>query len=98
MTPTWELEVGGKVVGTLRVRGPDQPFFLCDFEPSPEFESVRSLFAEELRLLNGDQMDAWNEAYERILSRGLRLRSVETGEVLDELLLHIDGHEAWFRC
>lgn len=81
----------------MRRVGIDQPFVQCTFEATPAFESVRSLFDEELRLVNDDQIDEWMVAYERLTARGLRLRSVATGEAVEDVLVHVEGDRAWFR-
>ena len=94
----WLVEIGGSVVGKVRSRDLDMPFVLCAFEPMPQFEPVRHLFRIELELLNADRMEEWQVAYDRIWSQGLKLRSVESGQTLDEVVLHIEGRAAWFRC
>jgi hypothetical protein len=94
----WLVEIGGTVVGKIRGRDLDMPFVLCEFEPMPQFESVRHLFRNELELLNADRMDEWQVAYDRIWSQGLKLHAVESGQTVDEVLLHIEGRTAWFRC
>ncbi|HYW71121.1 MAG TPA: hypothetical protein VE961_08810 [Pyrinomonadaceae bacterium] len=68
----------------------------------PAFENFRPLFIEELRLadaglVDADQIEQWEVAYERITSAGLRLFDTEQDNFIDEFLLHIDGDEAWFR-
>ena len=82
---------------SVRKTGTDQPFLLGEFQPTPEYASVRELFADELRLLDAGQVDEWEVAYERISSRTLVLRAVETGETINDPLVHINDREAWFR-
>ena len=91
-----------ELLGTLRSYSTDFPWVNCKFEPLPAFENLRPLFSEELRLLDaglgdGDQVEKWEAAYNRITSAGLRLFDVEKEDYIDEFLLHIDGDEAWFR-
>ncbi len=67
----------------------------CKFEPAASFAELKPLFDDELRLLNRDDMRAWEEAYEKI--RALKLQLVNGENEIGEFLLHIDGDEAWFR-
>ncbi|WP_247675084.1 hypothetical protein [Micromonospora sp. M51] len=58
---------------------------------------VRTLFAKELRLLDGVDEDAesWERAYEAVRNT-VTLRYPD-GQEVPEFLLHIDGNEAWWR-
>lgn len=91
----YELRRGDDVLGKLTSCTPDFPWLFCKFEPCDSFAEQRALFEEELRLLNAEDMVAWEEVYEKI--RALNLRLVSAEEALGEFLLHIDGDEAWFR-
>jgi hypothetical protein len=96
------LKRADELLGTLRSYSTDFPWVNCRFEPLPAFEDVRPLFDEELRLLDtglvdSDQVEQWEIAYNRITSIGLRLFDIEQENYIDEFLLHIRGDEAWFR-
>ena len=93
-----ELKYGERLLGTLRAHGQDFPWTNCEFEPKELFQSVRILFAEELKLLNADDMEAWESAYGRIAAIGLGLVDVQCGDEISQFILHIEGNEAWFRC
>ena len=69
----------------------------------PEFATVRDLFARELALLRANenddaaQWDDWEEVYETLVEPGLKLRGAEGVLGGGDLLIHIDGNEAWWR-
>ena len=88
---------GEQLLGVLLLKTPDFPWLFCDFTPTPAFEDVRSYFDDELKLLEADAMDAWERAYKRVNSLGLRLIDVENEKDVGEFILHIRGNEAWFR-
>jgi hypothetical protein len=67
------------------------------FSPTADFDDVRPLFEEELRLLNADQMDAWIPAWDNIDRVGLRLEPLSGGTPITNVLIHIDGAVAWWR-
>jgi len=98
---SWQLWQGDILLGTLVLTHLDQPFVYASFEATEAFEDVRGLFDEELRLLEDATtdvlMDAWGEAYDRVDSLGLSLKSLDGAEPITQLLLHIRGRDAWFR-
>lgn len=92
-------------LGTLDLYDLDQPWWYCHFVPTSAFEAVRHLFVAELAAFEADEavrmsghMDAGlqDEAYKAIDALKLRL-VVDDGQIIDTLLLHIEGDEAWFR-
>jgi hypothetical protein len=93
----YQLRRGNDVLGRLTSCAPDFPWMCCKFEPSASFAEMKQLFDDELRLLNGEDTIAWEDAYEKI--RALKLRLVRTNgeDEISEFLLHIDGDEVWFR-
>lgn len=100
-----ELVRGGSVLGTIEVKPGDGdfPWFSGAFEPSPDFEAVRALFAQELRLLrantedDANQWDVWESVHGELHGPGLRLQSLDRTFAAEEILIHIDGSEAWWR-
>jgi len=94
---TWKLYQGDKLLADLVVTGGDFPWLNARVEAYCGFEDVRPLFAEELRVVEdiNDETDAWQAAYDAIRTT-LTLRYPDGAEV-PEFLLHIDGHEAWWR-
>jgi len=91
------LKRGEELLGVLHRCQPDFPWFMCSFEAGEGFSQVKQFFDEELELLESDEIDQWEIAYERINALGLKLIDTETNQLIDEFILHIRGTEAWFR-
>lgn len=98
MATEYQLRRGEDLLGRLNSYASDFPWVHCKFEPSASFAELRPLFDEELRLLDGEDIVAWEEAYEKIRALNLRLVAMNGGDEIGDFLLHIDGDEAWFRC
>jgi hypothetical protein len=102
---TLELVRGGVVLGTIDVKpgDGDLPWRSGAFRPLPEFEAVRSLFEHELQLLRDNttndsaQWDDWEAAHAELHEPGLRLQAKDRSYAADEILIHIEGSEAWWR-
>ena len=95
---SWELvRPDGEVLGRLAQDGADGPWVLCSFQAGAGFAEVAELFAEDIGLIEEDEMDAWAMVYERIERLGLSLRPADGGEPIREFALHVDGDRAWFR-
>ena len=96
----YRLVRGDTLLGTVthHATQDDFPWHGGVFEPTPDFDSVRPLFDEELRLLNADQMDEWGVVLEQIERPGLRLEPLHGGSPVTEFLIHIDGAKTWWRC
>ena len=96
---------GETLLGTIRVNPghADFPWSSGTFQAAPEFESVRPLFERELRLLrdnaNDDAAtwDDWEDTHAELHDPGLRLVAPDGGDTLEEILIHINGTEAWWR-
>lgn len=102
---TLELVRGGVILGVIEVKpgDGDLPWRSGAFRPSAEFETVRDLFEHELQLLRDNttndsaQWDAWEAAHAELHDPGLRLQSSDKSYAADEILIHIEGSEAWWR-
>ncbi len=102
---TLELVRGYTLLGTIDVKPKeaDQPWYSGAFHPLAEFEAVRGLFELELRLLQGNtsddpaQWDEWEAVHAELHEPGMRLQSADKSYAADEILIHIDGKEAWWR-
>ena len=88
------LKRGVQLLGVLISKTTDLPWVNCEFNPTASFKEVQPLFDEEL---DADLMDAWQDAYDRIKTLGLRLIDTKDEKDIGEFLLHIRGNEAWFR-
>lgn len=105
MPATLELVRGDAVLGTIDVKPgeADYPWYSGVFHPSAAFEAVRDLFDQELQLLRantGDdsaQWDDWEAVHAELHEPGMRLQARDESYEADEILIHIDGQEAWWR-
>jgi hypothetical protein len=102
---TLNLVRGETVLGTIEVKPGegDYPWRTGEFKPSGDFAAVRELFEQELRLLRANEnddsalWDDWEAVHAELHDPGLRLEAVDTAYTADEILIHIDGTEAWWR-
>jgi hypothetical protein len=105
MATRLRLVRGNVVLGTIALKPPDpnSPWRSGTFDPSAEYESVRELFEHELRLLQANKSDDpaqwedWEDAHAELHDPGLRLEGEDKSLFADEILIHIDGSEAWWR-
>lgn len=103
--PILQLLRGDVVLGTIAVNPLDTnpPWHSGAFAPTAAFGDVRDLFEHELRLLRANESDDpaqwedWEAAHAELHDPGLRLASEDASFVDDEILIHIDGSEAWWR-
>ena len=88
-----------KLLGTLRPYSSDMFWTDCKFEATEEFQKIKPLFDEELKLVESDEFEAekWEEVYGMIEDLNLKLISLEDGKVIKEFLLHIKDDEARVR-
>ncbi len=91
------LKQNDVLLGTLRSYDSDFPWINCKFEPSQAFQLVKPLFDEELKLLDEEDWEKYDEAYSLISALNLELINLSEGKVTTDFLLHIQGDEAWFR-
>ncbi|MGZ5598820.1 MAG: hypothetical protein ACXWG3_19425 [Usitatibacter sp.] len=102
---TVELVRGYTLLGTIDVKPGegDLPWHSGTFHPLAEFEAVRELFERELRLLRANtaddpgQWEEWEAVHAELHDPGMRLQSADKSWMADEILIHIDGQEAWWR-
>jgi hypothetical protein len=105
MPGTLELVRGNAVLGTIEVNPGERdfPWYSGAFHPSADFEPVRGLFERELELLQANtsddaaQWDDWEAVHAELHEPGLRLQAPDRSYEADEILIHIDGAEAWWR-
>ncbi|MDY7088068.1 MAG: hypothetical protein SYR96_23555 [Actinomycetota bacterium] len=92
---TWTLHrrEDGRLLAELVVTDGDFPWLNARVVAHDGLDTVRPLFAEQLRLADdGEQFDP---AYDRVRD-AVTLRCPE-GHDVPEFLLHLDGGEAWWR-
>jgi hypothetical protein len=105
MPNTLSLVRGETVLGSIDVNpgNADFPWFSGVFHAAPEFEAVRHLFDRELRLLRANSSDdsaAWEEweaVHAELHDPGVRLCADDSDFVAEEILIHINGAEVWWR-
>ena len=102
---TLNLVRGDVVLGTIAVNHTeaDFPWFSGAFTATPEFEGVRDLFEHELQLLransNNDSAtwDDWEAVHAELHEPGLYLCAPDSSYRAEEILIHINDSEAWWR-
>ena len=102
---TLNLIRGDTILGTIQVNPGDAdfPWFSGTFQATPDFESARHLFERELQLLRANSnddsatWDDWEAVHAELHDPGLRLAAPDSNYTLDEILIHINGTEAWWR-
>ena len=90
---------GDLVVGVIDVKGADFPWIIGTFHPTDSFDEFRDLFARELALVDGGQIEAHMQEFEGIwreIEKRLSLVKPD-GTPAAEFLLHVRESEAWFR-
>jgi hypothetical protein len=100
-----QLFRGDALLGTIDVKAgeKDLPWRSGAFHPSANFESVRGLFEDELRLLRANEADDaalwddWEAIHAELHDPGVRLVATDGSYTADEILIHINGAEAWWR-
>ena len=91
----WRLRHGDATVAELVVTDADFPWLHATVRPGPNFDVLRPLFDDEVRLPQDDDDVAWETAYDRI-RQAVSLIAPD-GQAVPEFLLHIDGQDAWWR-
>ena len=102
---TLNLVRGDTVLGTIAVNrgGADYPWFSGAFAAAPEFEEVRELFERELEMLRANSnddpaaWDDWESVHAELHDPGLFLCAPDSSYRAEDILIHINGSEAWWR-
>lgn len=92
----WRVSSGERPVGEILIDDADFPWLSGSFVPGPAYDTVHTLFARDLALLDevDEHVEEWEAAHDEIRRR-VSLSSPD-GPV-PEFLLHIEGDRAWFR-
>ncbi|MEU4120346.1 hypothetical protein AB0F71_38330 [Kitasatospora sp. NPDC028055] len=91
----WQLLRGWEVLGEIVVDDMDWPWLYGSFIPRPGFSEVKPWFDESTALVEAEDYDGFDRAYEPIEES---LGMVGPDGPVDGFLLHIKGDQAWFRC
>lgn len=97
---TYVLKKDGKIIAKLLHTETDQPWIICRFETTPEFEQYRSLFDEEFARQYYDVQPAWGFWDEEAARHGIEfvpLAEKGTEWISGYRLLNISGNKAWFQ-
>jgi hypothetical protein len=90
----WQLVRQSEVIGEIAVDKADFPWRHGRFTPSPAFADVKPWFDEALALIEAEEYERFEDAYDQIAAR---LSLVGPTGPAAEFLLHIEGDRAWFR-
>jgi len=95
----YHLIRGTKNLGTITHISDDFPWHQGSFNPTENFEDVKQLFDEELRIVESDDLDndKWENIWSKIIEPGLRLVSLDQNKEMNDFLIHIDGEETRWR-
>ena len=94
----WQIVLEEQIIGIAKLYSIEQPWFYCKFYPEQYYENVKYLFEEELKILDSEDYDAWNDYYDIITSKKLKLVNLLNGQTIEEMLvIHIQSDIAWFR-
>jgi hypothetical protein len=96
----YRLIRGGVSLGEIQLREDkgDFPWYGGDFTPSEHFDSVRSLFDQEYTLICDNSLGEWQRVWTQIKQPGLVLEAVDAPQEISNVLIHIQGAEASWRC
>jgi hypothetical protein len=88
---------GDATLARFEEYGVDMPWFLCSFEPTPEFAQVEPLFQQQERALEAEDWDAAERVWQQMSSRmTLVPDDAPEGQAI-EYLIRLDGDRARLR-
>ncbi|MEU8517641.1 hypothetical protein AB0C76_39610 [Kitasatospora sp. NPDC048722] len=90
----WRLVRQEELLGEILIDGSDFPWLEGRFVPTPAFAAVEPWFDESPALLEADEIEHFDDAYDRIAQA---LSLVAPSGPVAEFLLHIADGRAWFR-
>ncbi|MEU3693813.1 hypothetical protein [Streptomyces narbonensis] len=83
-----------ELLGEIVIDEADFPWLNGRFVPTPRFGEVKLWFDESLALMEAEEYEQFDDAYDRIADT---LSLVAPSGPVAEFLLHISDHRAWFR-
>ena len=97
MSNQWKLYRGNVLLGIITHTDDDFPWHNGTFKATEAFSEVKDLFEQELILLEERSYDEWERLYDELSKPGIRLVSMDDNSVIDELLIHVQGDDVWWR-
>ncbi|WP_433524401.1 hypothetical protein ACQPZ2_04360 [Nocardia pseudovaccinii] len=94
---SWQLMQGKRLIGMLVQDEVDMFWTDCHFAPGPGWADLQPLFAASRDAWRNGDMEAAVEADDAIHAQGLVLVPVDSGALLTEFLLRINGDKARLR-
>lgn len=83
-------------IGELEYSHQEMQWVHCRWHPLEAFDGFSAFFAQELEFLETDQISEMLELWEKHGRSFNIVRSNGTGHRLDEMIIHIQGNDAWF--
>ncbi|WP_340563517.1 hypothetical protein [Streptomyces sp. GSL17-111] len=90
----WRLMREDALMGTITVDEADFPWLRGRFVPERAFEEVKPWFDEVHVIVEAEEFERFDDAYDRIEGA---LTLLSSSGPVDEFLLHIHEDRAWFR-
>ncbi|OLZ59354.1 hypothetical protein AVW11_26500 [Streptomyces amritsarensis] len=90
----WRLVRQEELLGEIVIDEADFPWLNGRFVPTPTFSEVKPWFDASLALMEAEEYEQFDHAYERIADT---LSLVAPSGPVAEFLLHISDDRAWFR-
>ncbi|MBX3062374.1 MAG: hypothetical protein KF726_05330 [Anaerolineae bacterium] len=99
----WLLYAGDVLIGTAYFRSQDQPWYICDFEPTSQYETYRHIFDAYAKLVNEpsneqigtEPADFYEENIESLNLRLVPFGNEWSGEIYVTQIYN--GSEIWLR-
>ena len=77
--------------------GGEQPLFHYRFQATPAFDEVAPLFAAELETFESEDLERWEQQYDKIRAPGLALELPDGATYVGDFVIHVEGEKARLR-
>lgn len=96
---TLHLTQGDEVLAVLELCRPSGEMFwaTCAFKPNAGFARVEHIIRQASNILDDDDVDQFEALYAQLGDMGVRLVNVETGEIFEYFIIHLNGDRAEVR-
>lgn len=88
---------GGVLLGRMTLVGGEQPLYHYRFQATPDFDAVAPLFAAELAAFETDDIERWQQDYDKIRAPGLALELPDGSAFTQDFVVHVEGDKARLR-